>query len=524
MNGILRACCFAMLLACGLPCIASADVQRFAVVIGNNAGDASDAKLRYAESDAAKVYEALRDLGGFAPANMLLLKGEDARTIEETLIDVNERVRASLSQPENQVLLFVYYSGHADAEALHLGKSRLPTRLLTQLVRGSAATFRLMVLDACRLGSVTRSKGGRIVSGSPLATAETLPENGLAILAASSAYEDAQESDEIGGSFFTHAFVSGLLGAADQDGDGAVTLSEAYDYAYAATLRASSRTLFGTQHPSFRYDFAGQGGVVLTRPELFAATRATLAFPPGVGFLVLRDGSDGAVVGEVGPHARQRSLSVRPGRYFVRGRGSDALYEAELELAAGHTTQLDPSTMQRVDYARLVRKGGRSSGLAHGPDVGPSLRTPLSNSTSACWGAFVGYGAQFEQFALRGAFGVCNSTFENRRISATVNEYDFALRASRGWDFGRLSFDAAVGGGGALFTQQFRTRGSAPSRASWSPFLLVATDTSIDLANGYALGFELRGETHFLRLAESTGGSSAVQFALRLGLFVRRWL
>ena len=61
-------------------------------------------------------------------------------------------------------------------------------------------------------------------------------------LAATAASEDAQESDELRGSFFTHYLVSGLLGAADEDGDGAVTLAEAYDHAYAATLRATSRT------------------------------------------------------------------------------------------------------------------------------------------------------------------------------------------------------------------------------------------------------------------------------------------
>ena len=96
---------------------ARADVQRFAIIVGNNEGDASDGPLRYAESDATRVYEVLRDLGSFVPANMLLLKGEDARTLEDTIIAVNERVRLALSQPGSQAMLVVYYSGHADADA-----------------------------------------------------------------------------------------------------------------------------------------------------------------------------------------------------------------------------------------------------------------------------------------------------------------------------------------------------------------------------------------------------------------------
>ena len=519
MSRLTRAAFLLTFVAAGLcPVAARADVQRFAVVVGNNAGDGNDASLRYAESDAARIHDVLRDLGGFSPVNMLLLRGEDARTVEESLIAFNERVRTAMSQPGTQALLFVYYSGHADAEALHLGKSRLPTRLLTQLLRGSAATFRLMVLDACRLGAVTRTKGGHIVKGAPLALQEVLPENGLAILTASAAHEDAQESDEIGGSFFTHALASGLLGAADHDEDGAVSLSEAYQHAYDSTLRASSRTLYGTQHPTFRFDLAGQGAVVLTRPELFAASRASLQFPAGLGFLVLRSGPDGTVVGEIGPNDRHRALSVRPGRYFVRGRGTDALFERELDVAAGSTTRLETSEMRRVDYARLVRKGGRSSGLAHGPDIGPWMRSPLSLASGACIGAFVGYSMQFEQFGLHGKFGLCSSGFANRRVQAVVNEYDLALKVSRNWDLGALSFDAGLGGGAALFTQRFKTRGLAPSRESMSPFLLLATGTALDLEGGYTLGLDVQGETHFLRLEES-----AVEFSLRVGMFVRRW-
>ncbi|HMI93790.1 MAG TPA: caspase family protein, partial [Polyangiales bacterium] len=296
--------------------LARADVQRFAIVIGNDRGAADEQPLRYAESDARRVYDVLRDLGGFVPANMVLLSGEDARTAEDTIIAINERVRSALALPGSQAMLFVYYSGHADAEALHLGDSELPARRLTQLVHGSAATFRLMVLDACRSGALTRRKGGKIVAASPLLSEDALPGSGLAVLAASAAHEDAQESEEIRASFFTHAFVSGLMGAADQDGDGAVSLSEAYQYSYGATLRATSRTLFGTQHPTFRFDYGGQGAVILTRPEAFTAARAQLSFPADIGFLVLRDSAEGAVVGEVGAFDRRRELSLRPGRYF----------------------------------------------------------------------------------------------------------------------------------------------------------------------------------------------------------------
>ena len=112
-----------------------AEVERFAVVVGNNVGAGEDAALHYAEADAARVATVLREVGDVRPANLILLRGEDADTVRRTLIAVNERIRAA----GGQTVLLVFYSGHADAEALHLGSTRLELSELEQLVRGSAA-------------------------------------------------------------------------------------------------------------------------------------------------------------------------------------------------------------------------------------------------------------------------------------------------------------------------------------------------------------------------------------------------
>jgi len=120
--------------------------------------------------------------------------------------------------------------------------------------------------------------------------------------------KDAQESDELKGSFFSHALISGLLGAADSNGDGDVALEEAYHHAYESTLRATSRTLAGTQHPTFQYEVKGQGSLVLTRPGRARGKRAELVFPTGVDYLVMADDAQGSVIGEVGsPQRRAQS-------------------------------------------------------------------------------------------------------------------------------------------------------------------------------------------------------------------------
>jgi uncharacterized caspase-like protein len=75
--------------------------------------------------------------------------------------------------------------------------------------------------------------------------------------------ESSQESDRLRGSFFSHHLVNALRGAADRNGDGRITLAEAYEYTHAQTLRASVQTV-SLQHPTYAYDVKGSGDPLLT--------------------------------------------------------------------------------------------------------------------------------------------------------------------------------------------------------------------------------------------------------------------
>ncbi|HMI87515.1 MAG TPA: caspase family protein, partial [Polyangiaceae bacterium] len=388
---VLRACLVLAVFAAALHVrAASASVERFAVLIGNNLGAGDEIVLRYAEQDAQKMRDVLKDVGGFASQNIVLLNGENASAVERALIAVNDRIRAAVSHPGNQVVLFVYFSGHADASALHLSATRLEVTLIEQLVRSSAATFRVLVLDACRSGALTRVKGGAAAPPFLLRMEDQLDSQGAVFLTSSASHEDAQESDEFGGSFFTHYFRSGLLGAADEDNDGRVTLEEAYAYAYRWTLTATSRTWAGTQHPTFRYDVRGRGGIVITEPGAYASSRGTVVFPPGRDYLIWQSGSGGVVAGEVPLDATVRSLSLKPGRYLVRARASDHLLEGEVSLAPGGRVDIGAEPLRRIEYARLVRKGG-GFGSVHGPELGYTFHTALRNAATLCHGGFIGY-------------------------------------------------------------------------------------------------------------------------------------
>ncbi|HEX2690432.1 MAG TPA: caspase family protein, partial [Kofleriaceae bacterium] len=320
--------------------MAHAEVERYAIIIGHNIGAVDEQKLRYAESDAARVAELMNEIGGVRDENQIMLLGKTAHQVRRALIALNERIRSD-QRSGRDAILFVYYSGHGDADALHLGDTRLELRELEALVRGSSAQIRMLVIDSCRSGAVTRVKGGSPAPPIALSAATEVPGEGIIVLTASTSGEDAQESDQLAGSFFTHYLLSALHGAADENNDGIVTVAEAFAHTRTQTILASSRSLVGTQHPTFYYDIRGRSEVALT--DLGSDKgRGRLMLPADATYLVMRGSLSGSVVGEIGADVKHRTLSLRPGTYAVRGRGRDALLEGLVEVVANRETVVDP--------------------------------------------------------------------------------------------------------------------------------------------------------------------------------------
>ncbi len=492
----------------------SCAIERFALLVGNDTGGEHDAELRYAESDAERMSRVLQDVGGFPPANVTLLRGEDADTVQHTLIALNDRIRSSVARPGTQVVLLVYYSGHADARALHLGSTRLELLVLEQLVRSSAASFRVLVVDACRSGALTRVKGGSPMPAFAVRVDEQLSGEGVVFLTSSSANEDAQESDEIQGSFFTHYFRSGLLGAADDDGDGRITLDEAYRYAHSSTLRASSRTWAGLQHPTFRYELRGQGQLVLSELPR-GGSHASLSFPAGRDYLVMSGDPLGPMIAEVSRYARGRTLSVKAGHYFVRGRTSDYLLEGSLSVLAGEQLEVADDRLSRVQYARLARKGADSP-VAQGPLAGYTFRTELPNATRPCHGAFLAYPIALPALTVSPRASFCASGFENRYLRADANEYALELELSHVWDLPLVSLDAGVAAGASLLEQTFDTSGEAGPRRNLAGNVSANLGAAADLTASLYLALEVGLQSYAFRVTRGTAPSTAWEASLAL--------
>jgi hypothetical protein len=479
----------ALVIVCALASSAGA-VTRYALVIGNDTGDRDEMALRYAEHDAEHFAATLVDLGGFAPGDVVVLRGSDADAARAALIALNDRIRTA---GPADTMLVVYYSGHADAEALHLGATNFALTQLEQLVRGSPAAFRLLVVDACRSGALTRVKGGRPANPFPIALGDTLAADGVVFWTASAASEEAQESDTIKGSFFSHFLVSGLAGPADADNDGAVTTAEAYEYARAATLRASSRTLAGTQHPTFRDELAGRDAIVLTRPGAADPRRAAIRVPADRDMIVLAGSADGPVVAEVGIHDRTRRLNVRAGKYFIRARGDTHLLEGTIDVAAGVEHVVADRELARVDYVEVAAKGALV--MPRVPDAveaGALVRTALIDGGDPCVGAIAGYAITLAWLTLTPRFSACRERVANSFVATATDDVVADVRLSHAWHAAAWTFAVQVEAGGAVLHQHFTTEGNAPARTSAGA--LFGGGGSVELALAHDFYTSLAGE------------------------------
>jgi hypothetical protein len=362
---------------------AHADPRRFAVFVGSNIGDHHESILHHAEDDAARVAQTLRTLGDFPADQVLVLNGVTATELRDAIIRLNVRVRE-----QHDAILVLFYSGHADSESLHLAGTHFPLADLKALLVGSPATSRVLVVDACRSGSLIGLKGAQPIPPFSVAALDDPAPEGFAVLTSSTATESAQESVSLGGSFFTYYLNSGLLGAADQNRDGAVTLSELYAFASSETRAATVSSPAGQQTPTFQFMLGGRHDLVLTHPGRRDARMGTMEFAEAGRYIVqLWDaGVLAAPIAELAAHEPGAKLALPPGHYHVTRRGERGIAERDTDVTGGENTVVSNASMSRVDLGRVVRKGDvRRS--ATGFAVAAGWRTNEIASESLAMGA-----------------------------------------------------------------------------------------------------------------------------------------
>lgn len=348
-----------------------AQVRRLALVIGANNGGSQRVELRHAVSDAKTFGSVLSQLGGVASSDLMVVEEPSVAGLDKALAGFAAKVgRANGSAERVEVVL--YYSGHSDRKGLLLAGKRYSYAKLRGRLDKLGADVRLVILDSCGSGEMTRQKGG--TRRPPFLSDASSQVRGYAILTSSSADEAAQESDAIDASFFTHFLVSGLRGAADVNEDARVTLNEAYQFAFHETLARTERTRGGAQHAAYDMELSGRGDLVLTDVR---QTSTTLVLDKGLSGRIYVRGDKGRLAVELQKRAGgARTLGLPAGRYEVVRRADDGSFaRAVVELKAGEKTSLGSQNFEAIS-AEAARARGVTGGQESGrwrSDQAPSL-------------------------------------------------------------------------------------------------------------------------------------------------------
>ena len=330
----------------------NARINRYVVAVSANYGGQGRPVLRYAESDAKSFAKVLGEMGGVQPGNVILVKEPGVAGLQKQLDALDSKIAQGKNAAGRNEVLF-YYSGHADEKGLRLGNEVYAWKELRKRIDAMSADVKIAVIDACGSGAITRLKGGVAVPAFMVDQSSDM--KGYAFITSSTQDESSQESDKLKGSFFTHSLVSGLRGAGDLSGDGKVTLSEAYQFAFNETLQKTEKTMGGAQHPSRDMNLAGTGDVVMTD---LRSTSAGLELDEDVdGRLFIRD-ANGELVAELYKKAgRAMSLGFPAGKYTVRLERPAEFSEAVVTLQNNRREKLSHRQFAAVSAEQTTLRG-----------------------------------------------------------------------------------------------------------------------------------------------------------------------
>jgi len=181
---------------------------------------------------------------------------------------------------------------------------------------------------------------------------------------------------------------------------------------------------------------------------------------------------------------------------------------------AEHHALREPE-LERIEYARLVRKGNRAPRYATSAQAGYAVRSSLWSGGGPCHGAFAGYAIELRLVTLAPRLGGCRGHFDNAYLRAIADELDLELRAAHAWDVGRVALSLGLAAGGSYLRQKFSSDGVAPDRDALAAHLGMLAGATVELVQGFYGGVELDAMTYFYN--QQTMGMTQVStpFALR---------
>ena len=259
----------------------AAPAERYALLVGIDKFENSDAFLRYGASDARTLGKFLEDSAGFAHDHVTILTNEDATTekIRETFGKI--RVQAKAND-----LVVIYFSTHGkmreddptglsyvltyDTNEKNAGTTfatSLAMVELAELGRWTLAHDYILLLDTCLSGAAHAQ-----ITGNGLKPLDGLRDSGNRIvISASQADEKSYEDDRTRHGYFTRF----LLEALSKD-KASRSLGSLYDYLQAHVPVQVSQDQQKAQHPVMQ-DFGNGSSIILGRPAAAIATTKALS-------------------------------------------------------------------------------------------------------------------------------------------------------------------------------------------------------------------------------------------------------
>jgi len=284
-------------------------------------------QLKYPARDAASVYSTLisPEGGQFPPENVHRLVGADA-----TLANLKRELEQWLpgvSRDDDRVV--VYFAGHGfvhggkaylapyDIDPANIAGSGYPMDELGRTIAGKIkGKWKVLLTDSCHSGAITPEADAEHINGSLLRL-----NSSLFSLTASRDREQSFESDIWGGGHgaFTYYVIQGLEGAADEDGDGAVTADELAHYTRVHVRRDTK----ARQNPTAERGSFDPKMILAFNPSRAKATPAAAPTHGGLIFEANLDAVevfvDGKSQGTVAPGKPLRLPGVAPGAHTIQG-------------------------------------------------------------------------------------------------------------------------------------------------------------------------------------------------------------
>jgi len=211
-RNFLIAALFALTLSCAsIPLVTadSGDKQLWAVVVGVEGGGATNL-----DNDAQDFANVLINTYGYPSDNIRLLTNSEAT--KSAVISALEWLKAQEARPDG---VSIFFSTHGSVDNLHLYDAFLSDSELSSILSGFDSHNILIVINACHSGSFL-DVGDVIESGIVL----------TACIADEITYDVIFFANTI---FIEYLVEQGMSqGLADGNGDGVISVEEAYNYAY----------------------------------------------------------------------------------------------------------------------------------------------------------------------------------------------------------------------------------------------------------------------------------------------------